>query len=126
MCGTCVLGAESQNSTLTISFPDTFSCVCSTAVRAHRLPTYSGRHYPTAASMWRGTMITSAKVWAACLLLKWTGKSRQAAALQNGFKAFLVQNTPGCVVLLDWTKKQLVDPFLLQCGLARACYVMLT
>jgi hypothetical protein len=40
-------------------------------------------------------MITSLKVWAVAQLLKWCGKSRQAASLTNGFKAFCVQNTPG-------------------------------
>jgi len=40
-------------------------------------------------------MITSAKVWAAAQLLKWSGKARQATALVNGFKAFRAQNTPG-------------------------------
>lgn len=60
-----------------------------------RYPTYSGRHHPTLVSMWLGTLVTSAKVWAAAQLLKWSGKPRQATALVNGFKAFCVQNTPG-------------------------------
>jgi hypothetical protein len=51
--------------------------------------------------MWLGTMMTQAKVWAAAALLKWTGKSRQANSLLNGFKAFCVQNNPGYVPNAD-------------------------
>jgi len=41
-----------------------------------------------------GYLITSAKVWAAAKLLQLMGRSRQARAVENGFKAFCVQNTP--------------------------------
>lgn len=47
--------------------------------------------------MYMGTMLTSWKVWLGAQFLKWTGKPRQAVALVNGFKAFCVQNTVGCV-----------------------------
>jgi hypothetical protein len=60
-----------------------------------RHPTFGGRHTPKLKSLQRHHQVVSMKVWLARQLLKLSGRSKQAAALHNGYKAFAVQNTPG-------------------------------